>query len=141
MSECIVDALEAVEIETEHGDEFRAPLAAEGRFHPLVERYAVRQIGERIVVRQVLDFFLGEKSLGDVFVGGDPAAVRHRLVYSGDDPAIGQVYDLAEGRSFGDCGQDVSRIWLGVAGSKAAGCCAVIEDVPKAAAKSDDIRR
>ena len=55
MSERIVDALEMVEIETENRDGFGAPQVAQDRFHPFIERHAVRQVGERIVVRQVLD--------------------------------------------------------------------------------------
>ncbi len=112
MPERIVDVLELVEIETEHGDGFGAPLAAERRFHPFVERHAVRQVRERIVVRQVLDFFLGGQSLGDVLVGGNPAAVRERLVYNGNDPAIGQVRDFAKGFSMSHCRQKLGPISL-----------------------------
>ena len=46
-------------------------------FHPLIERHAVWQVGERIVVRQVLDLFLGDKSFGDVLEGDNEAAGRH----------------------------------------------------------------
>ena len=80
MSERVVDVLEMVEIEAEHRDGFGASQAAQDRSHPLVERHTVRQVCERIVMRQVPDPFLGEKSLGDVLEGGNEAAVRHRPV-------------------------------------------------------------
>ena len=105
------------------------------RFHPFVERHAVRQVGERIVVRQMLDFFLGAQPLGDVLVGGDPAAVRDRLVDDGNDPAIGQVRDLAEGLSLRDRGQKFGPIGLDTVGAKAAGRDALIEDLPNGATR------
>ncbi len=92
-------------------------------------------------MRQVLDFFLGEKSLGDVLVGGNPAAVRDRLVYNGNDPAIRQFRDLAEGRSMSDRGQEVGPIGLDIVGVKAAGGDPLIEDFPNGAARLDRLRR
>ena len=80
MAERIVDGLEMVEIETENRDGFGAPQVAQHRFDPLVERHAVRQVGERVVMRQVLDSFLGDKPLGDVLESDDEAAGRHRPI-------------------------------------------------------------
>src|SRR5664279_3734065 len=91
---------------------------------------------EQQTKRSFLSFYLG-----DVFVRGNPSAVRDRLVYNANDPPIVQVRYLAEDRFLADCGQDVRDILLNVIGTKAAGCSPVFDDFPKRAARPDDIRR
>ena len=77
MSERIVDVLEMVEIETQHRDGFGTPQVIQDRAHPFIERHAVRQVRERIEVRQVLDLLLGEKPFGDILEGNNEAPARH----------------------------------------------------------------
>jgi hypothetical protein len=48
---------------------------------PLVEQGAVRQVGQRIVMREMRDAFLGTFAFRDIFVRGDPSAMRQRTVY------------------------------------------------------------
>ena len=49
-------------------------------FEPIVQQHAIGKAGQRIVVRHVLDLDLGLALLGDVLMGGDPAADGHRPV-------------------------------------------------------------
>ena len=72
----VVDLLEAVEVE-QHQRE-RAPLALGPRPRPLelaVVELAVRQVGERIVHRHVLEGLLEELALGDVAADQHGAAL------------------------------------------------------------------
>ena len=43
------------------------------------------------------DLLLGALALGDVVMGGDPAAVGHRVVEHGDGAPVGQVDQLGIG--------------------------------------------
>ncbi len=52
----------------------------QGTFEAIVQQRAVGQVGQRIVMRHVLDLDLGLALLGDVLMGGDPAAAGHRPV-------------------------------------------------------------
>ena len=76
VSERVVDALELVDVDIKH----RKLLAGRGvrqfALELLVEQRAVRQIGQRVVMGEVGDPFLGAVALGDVFMGRHPAAVR-----------------------------------------------------------------
>ena len=77
MTEGVVDALEAVEIERQN----RQPLAfAFGACHRVLElakkTLAVRQTGEAVVVGQPVNLFLGPPTLRDVLEG---AALAHYL--------------------------------------------------------------
>ncbi len=67
----VVDLLEAVEIDAKHG-EFLAACGRpfERRGQTLVQRRAVRQIGERVVMRKMRDAGLVALSLGDVLDHG-----------------------------------------------------------------------
>ena len=80
MAERVVDALEVVEVEAEHGERLAARHPDERLLHLLAEEHAVREAGERVVARHVLDAGLGADRLGDVLDRRDPAAVDHRLV-------------------------------------------------------------
>ena len=93
VAERIVDALELVDVDVEHGQlAFRRDL---GQFplEPLVEQRAVRQVGQRIVMGEVGDAFLGAAAFGDVFMGRQPAAVGHRLVDDLDRAPVGRRDD------------------------------------------------
>ena len=77
MAERVVHGLELIEIEVVNGDHARAfDPAAQRLFEPLVQQDAIGEIGERVVVGHVFDLDLGPPLLGDVFMGGNPAADR-----------------------------------------------------------------
>jgi len=76
VAERVVDALEFVNVDIEHGE---LPLVRSVRqlaLDLLAKQGAVRQIGQRIIMSEVGDAFLGAAALGDVLMGRDPAAVR-----------------------------------------------------------------
>ena len=58
---------------------------------PIVEQDAVGQAGQRVVQRHVGDLGLGAALLGDVLVGGDRAAVGHRLHGDGDRAPVAEL--------------------------------------------------
>ena len=67
MSERVVDDLEAVEVEEEHGELLVVAVGLGHRERQAVaEEEAVRQVGQRIVEGEVLDLLLGALPLGDV---------------------------------------------------------------------------
>jgi hypothetical protein len=69
VAERVVDRLEAVEVEDEHGDAPRVAVAAgagERRGQPLAEAHAVGEPGERVVVRLPRELGLELGALGDV---------------------------------------------------------------------------
>ena len=76
VAERVVHALEVVEVE-EHDDErLAAPLRVQDRERePVVEEDAVRQVGQRVVVRLVPALLLGALAVRDV----DEAAFHHAL--------------------------------------------------------------
>jgi hypothetical protein len=84
--ERVVDELEAVEVEEQHGGAgVRVPaLRAADRLREAVEEeHAVRQPGQRVVQRVVLQALLGLAAVGDVGLGADharraPVLVAHR---------------------------------------------------------------
>ena len=79
MAEAVVDGLEVVEVDEEHGDEVPPPRPALERVRdPLREERAVRETRERVVERLVRELLLERTALGDVARGDDDAAdVRH----------------------------------------------------------------
>ena len=75
--QAVVDELEAVEVEEQHADRLPVPLRARERdLQELLEHRAVRQAGQRVVVREERDLLLCLLLLGDV--DEEPAPV-HRL--------------------------------------------------------------
>ena len=72
MAKRIVDALEFVDVDIEHRQLLARAIARQLLFEPLVEQRAVRQVGQRIVMRQMGDPLLGALALGDVLDGSPP---------------------------------------------------------------------
>ena len=107
MSERIVDALEFVDVEVEHGELFAGGECGEFALQPVMEQGAVRQVGQRVVMRQMGDLRLGAPSLGDVLVGRHPAAIGQRLVDDLDRAAVGRLDD--HGVSLSDVAQHAAR--------------------------------
>jgi hypothetical protein len=112
----IVDAFEVIEVEAENGMLFAAADAGEGLAHLLVKRHPIGQIGKRVVARHVPDLGLGLGALGDVLMGGDPSAARHRLVDQRNDAAVGRLDDLARGVALRDLGQQLGAIAFRISG-------------------------
>ncbi|MHC2537237.1 hypothetical protein ACVJMY_006806 [Bradyrhizobium diazoefficiens] len=107
MPEGIVDVLEQVEIDVEHADPLSAGLV-ERLLQALLEIFAVRQVGEPVVVRHVGDARLGLAPFGDVD-HRDQIAVT---VVEGDAAAEGEHLDLA---AVGTQVPPVARGMIGVA--------------------------
>ena len=68
----------------------------EGGFELLVEIAAIDEAGQPIVVGQIGDLRLRLAPLGNVLVGGHPAAVRHGLMCHGDRARILEVLHEAD---------------------------------------------
>ncbi len=66
MTEGIVDALELVDVDIQHGKLFARSDRLKRLFQPLAKQHPVRQVGERVVMRQMGDFLVGAGALGDV---------------------------------------------------------------------------
>ena len=72
------------------------------------------------MVRRIRNPLFGTLCFGDVLVGGNPSAVRDRMVHNGDDAPIEQVRYLAKDSSLADRGQDFGHILLEVVREEAA---------------------
>ncbi len=124
MAEHVVDRLEAVEVEAEQREAFaRSRRQFERGGDAFVERRAIRQIGQRIVVRHVRDALLVAFALGEVAddgdeilrlaVGAHDRQTRRRhdagAVAGRDDGVLVEEYRLARIRSASDRGLRSSR--------------------------------
>ncbi len=78
MPERVVDALEVVEVEAQHRQALAPLHALELVVQPLAQHQAIGQVGQRVVARHVHDALLSALPVGDVLVGGDPAAAGDR---------------------------------------------------------------
>ena len=76
MAERVVDVLEAVEVEAEHGQALALLQAVERPLQPLLQQHAVGQLGQNVVMRHVRDARLDAPVLGHVLVRREPAPVR-----------------------------------------------------------------
>ncbi|MGY4255600.1 hypothetical protein ACVI1L_002668 [Bradyrhizobium sp. USDA 4516] len=113
MPERVVDVLEAVEIEHQHRKtRSAAPGTGERALHPFLEQHAIRQIGQRVMLRHIGDLGLGAPLLGDVAMRRHPAAAGHRLPRHADQPAVGELVDPAvdlAGRERVQCREHLRR--------------------------------
>ena len=93
MSKRIVDALEFVDIDIDHREllAFRNP--REFAFQSLVEQRAVRQIGQRVVMRKMRDALFDAPALGDVLERRHPSAIGKRTVQDLDRAPVGGIQD------------------------------------------------
>ena len=99
VAERIVDPLEAIQVQQHHGDlALIAPRLPQCVLQMILEQGAVRQIGQRIVLRQVAGLLLSALALCDVPADRLVLAEPARLV---EDPAIGPLVPTA--RSVGQC--------------------------------------
>ncbi len=115
MAEGIVDGLEVIEIKVVHRHDFLAvnPVA-QRLFEPLVQQHPIGEIGERVVVGHIFDLDLGLPLLGDVLMGGNPAAVGHRPVANLEGAPVSQLDDAVGGLGrYGNLGAPVEVFLLG----------------------------
>ncbi len=103
-----------------------------------MEQGAVRQVGQCVVMGEVRDAFLGAAALGDVFMGRQPSAVRHRLVDDLDRAAVGCRYD--HGVAVRDVAQHHLDVMIDVAVERA-GFLAMGDHLVEAAARLHDFGR
>jgi hypothetical protein len=82
VAERIVDALEVIEIKIEDRELRAAADPTQLLFEVLAEEPPVREIGQRIIVRELRDAFLSALALGDVVVRRNPPAVRYGLIHN-----------------------------------------------------------
>ena len=103
-----------------------------------MEQRAVRQVGQRVVMGEVGDALLGAAALGDVFMGRQPSAVRHRLVDDLDRTSVGRRYhhDVA----MRDVAQHHLEVLIDVADERA-GFLAVGDHLAEAATRLHDLGR
>ena len=91
MPERIVDALEVIEVQIEHGQPFAAPDALERFFEPLEEQRAIGQAGQGVVMRRVRDLLKDAALLNDDRqLVGDLAEDRLMQIAVGIDVAAGE---------------------------------------------------
>jgi hypothetical protein len=140
MPERIVDALEMIEIEAEHGERFSPLHPLELVLQPLTQQHAIGQVGQRVVTRHMRDLLLGAPSLGDVLVRCQPAAARHGLVHDRNDPAVGEVHGVIGSLSPCNLPQQLGDVFIGIAGEHA-GRQAQIEQRTKADPRTCRFRR
>ena len=141
MAERVVHRLKLVEVEMVNRHHLLALEPAQRLLQPLVQQYPVGQIGQRVMVGHMLDLDLGLALLGDVFVGGDPAAARHRPVANLEGASVLQFDDAVlcyVGKR--DIGAP-SQIFVARHRRKAAGFKAQIDDFVERRAGADSAAR
>src|SRR6266702_3910582 len=87
MAERVVDALEFVDIDVEDCEGNLCGFQQQTFRVPLKQR-AVRQISQRIIMREMLDPRLHTSALGDILHGRGPASVRRSLVDQPDGAPV-----------------------------------------------------
>ena len=135
MAEGVVDALELVDVDVVDGDLLPGRDPPQFLLQPLVEQRAVRQIRQRVEMGEMGDALLDAAALGDVLMGGEPAAIGERLVHDLHGTAVGRVDDdLTAPR---DVAQRRLDVIVDVAG-EGAGVPAMRDDLTEARARPDD---
>ena len=84
MPERIVDALELVDVDIKQREGLAASSLLELALDLFAEQHPVRQIGQRVVMREVRDLLVGAAALGNVFDDVDDVARLARLVADAD---------------------------------------------------------
>ena len=91
MPERVVDALEAIEVEAEHGKALPTSQAQKRLLQLLAEQRAVGEVGQCVMARKVRDLLLLAAAVGDVLVQRHPAAAFERLGGDRDDAVIAEL--------------------------------------------------
>ena len=97
VTERVVDGLELIEVEMVNRHHFSVRDPVQRAFEPVVQQHAIGQTGQRVVMRHIFDLDLGLPLLGDVLMGGDPAAIGHRPVTDLEGAAVAQFDDAVGG--------------------------------------------
>ncbi len=128
MAERIVDVLEPVEVEAEHGERGVARQYLERFLDAGAEDHPVRQVGERVVPRHVADLRLGPAALRYVLMRRQPAAV-HRLEDGADGPAVLKFPDRSLGEACLERGIELLHMSLWIVAVVRACNDACVDDV------------
>jgi hypothetical protein len=94
MAERIVDALELVDVDIHHGQLLTRPDRLQRLLQPFAEQHAVRQIGQRIVMRHMGNLLVGAGALRYVLDRRHPSALWQRLVDDLDRAPTGRLGEL-----------------------------------------------
>ena len=92
MTERVVHRLELVEVKAQQRKAFTAPRGSQRVLQSLAEQHTVRQIGQRVMMREMRHSCFGPAALCDVLERGKPAVV-HRLVGHVEYPPAGKLPD------------------------------------------------
>ena len=114
VAERIVDALEFVDVDVEHRQLFAVRDATELALQLFVEQCPVRQIGQRIVMRQMRDALLGAPALGDILQRRYPSAMRQRTVHHLDRASARCVHDRLKYLSLRQSAEELGAIFIHV---------------------------
>ena len=93
MAERVVDGLEAIEVEAQHGEFLVASEMTEAALHLLLEEQPVGEIGEAVMQGHVGNLRLRREPVGDVLMDRDPAAIGDRRIHDRDGAALPGIDD------------------------------------------------
>ena len=141
MAERIVDLLELVEIDEQHGAAVERARRAQRVLELVVEEGAVRQAGDGVEARHVVDLGLGGLALGDVLDDHHGAAVLHHL--DGEfEGAVAQRLDGGLGvAAAGNVVGQMRQHALGIAFRQRADGGAVLQQVADRRFRRDQVAR
>ena len=137
VSERIVDALELVDVDIEHRQMLSCNDVGELLLEPFVEQRAVRQVGQRVVMRKMPDLLLGAHALGDVLVSRQPTALQ-RLIDDLDQTSVRGFHDAVGDLAQSHIPQDGRDKRIDIALERA-GLFSVRDEIAKGNARLHDI--
>ena len=86
MSERIVDPLELIDVDIEQGELLAALGSLKFVFDALAEQHPVRQIGQRVVMREMRYLFIGSSAIGDIIDDVDDVSDLPGMIGNSDAP-------------------------------------------------------
>src|SRR3954453_4068078 len=86
MSERIVDPLELIDVDVEQGELLAAPGSLKFVFDALAEQHPVRQIGQRVVMREMRYLLIGPPAIGDIIDDVDDVSGLPGMIGNPDAP-------------------------------------------------------
>ncbi len=141
MSEDVIDLLETVQVHANDGELSAAPFASLQRpGNELVEGHPIRQIGQRVVMGEVLDAGLRLHAVGNVFMRRDPSATRHRTIDDMNAAAIRQPDRRVSGLAEHDVLDDTLTILIRIADEQSGGL-AMLDQLTQRASRLHDLGR
>jgi hypothetical protein len=113
MAQRIVDLLELIEIQVQQAQHTSTPCVRELGLECRAEQHTIGQIGQRIMVGHVRNLRIGNASLGDIFIGGEPPLLNG-LVGHRERATIRAFPDQCRGRIPADelfaAAEDLSQV-------------------------------